>query len=203
MPFTAPARLAALCLLAPGLSAAATLAVAVTDDAGQPVADAVLMLEPASGKLPVKPMAQVEIGQRQRQFTPQLTVVTVGTPVALPNFDTVRHHVYSFSPIKTFELKLYSGVPAKPIVFDKPGEAVLGCNIHDKMAAWVVVVDTPYFARSGADGRAQIDGIAAGSYRLRAWHAGVPAGKEQAPVALTVAAADLQAQLKLSVGATP
>ncbi|HET7795589.1 MAG TPA: methylamine utilization protein [Rhizobacter sp.] len=203
MPSPALVRLAALCLLAPALSSAAHLSVLVTDDAGKPLLDAVVMLEPANGKLPVKPLAQVEIAQRQRQFTPQLTVVTVGTPVSLPNFDTVRHHVYSFSPIKTFELKLYSGVPSKPIVFDKPGEAVLGCNIHDRMAAWVVVVDTPHYARTGADGRAQIDGIAAGSYRLRAWHAGVPAGKEPAPVALNVAAADLQAQLTLPVGTAP
>ena len=63
--------------------------------------------------------------------------------MSFPNFDTVRHHVYSFSPAKTFELKLYAGVPNTPVVFDKPGIAVLGCNIHDNMAAWVVVADTP------------------------------------------------------------
>jgi plastocyanin len=180
---------------------AAVVSVAVTDEAGQPLADAVVMLEPAAGRLPVKPMAQIDIAQRQRQFTPALTVVTVGTPVNFPNFDSVRHHVYSFSPIKTFELKLYAGVPGQPIVFDKPGEAVLGCNIHDKMAAWVVVVDTPYFARSSASGQAQIEGVAAGSYRLRAWHAGVPAGKAPTAQALSVAAADIQTQLKLPASA--
>ena len=101
------------------------------------------MLEPASGRLPVKPLGGVQIAQAKRQFSPRVTVVTVGTPVTFPNFDTVRHHVYSFSPVKTFELKLYAGVPNAPVVFDKPGIAVLGCNIHDQMAAWVVVVDTP------------------------------------------------------------
>jgi plastocyanin len=187
-------------LLLAGAAHAAGVTVLVSDEAGQPLADAVVMLEPVGGKLPVKPMAPVDIGQIKRQFDPQLTVVTVGTPVNFPNFDTVRHHVYSFSPIKTFELKLYAGVPGKPVVFDKPGEAVLGCNIHDRMSAWVVVVDTPHFARTSATGQAQIDGVDAGSYRLRAWHAGVPAGKAPAPLALSVAAADMQAQLKLPVG---
>jgi len=189
--FSFPACLAAT------LAQAAVLSVSVTNEAGQPLADAVVMLEPASGKLPVKPMAQVDIAQAKRQFTPQLTLVTVGTPVNFPNFDTVRHHVYSFSPIKTFELKLYAGVPNSPIVFDKPGSAVLGCNIHDKMAAWVVVVDTPHHARTGASGQVQLEGVAPGSYRLRAWHAGVSAEREPTPQPLTVTGADARAQIKL------
>jgi plastocyanin len=184
-------------LLAAGLAQASTLNVVVTDEAGQPLPNAVVILDPAGAKLPVKPMAQVDVSQAKRQFNPQLTVVTVGTPVNFPNFDTVRHHVYSFSPIKTFELKLYAGVPAAPIVFDKPGAAVLGCNIHDQMAAWVVVVDTPYFARTAANGQAKIEGIAPGSYRLRGWHAGVPEGKAPAPQPLTVGAGDLAATLRL------
>jgi plastocyanin len=187
--------------VATGAAQAAAVSVTVTDAAGQPLADAVVMLEPATGKLPVKPMPQVDVSQAKRQFEPRLTVVTVGTPVNFPNFDTVRHQVYSFSPIKTFEIKLYAGVPHAPIVFDKPGAAVLGCNIHDRMAAWVVVVDTPYHARTGANGVVRINGVAAGSYRLRAWHAGVPAGKEPAPVALSVAGGDAQAQIQLPASA--
>ena len=196
--FSSLRRLAPVVICATSsLAQAAVVSVTVTDDAGQPLADAVVMLEPAAAKLPVKPMAQVDIAQAKRQFEPRLTVVTVGTPVNFPNFDTVRHHVYSFSPIKTFELKLYTGVPSAPIVFDKPGAAVLGCNIHDRMAAWVVVVDTPYFARTDAQGQVQLEGVPPGQYRLRAWHAGVPAGKEPAPVAVTVAGGDARAQLTL------
>ncbi|MBC7957142.1 MAG: methylamine utilization protein [Cytophagales bacterium] len=177
---------------------AAAVTVSVTDEAGRPLANAVVMLESATGKLAVKPMPQVDIAQAKNQFTPQLTVVTVGTAVNFPNFDTVRHHVYSFSPIKTFELKLYAGVPNSPVVFDKPGAAVLGCNIHDRMAAWVVVVDTPHHARTSDSGQVKLDGVPAGNYRLLAWHAGVPAGKEPAPLALSVAAGgNTQAQIKL------
>lgn len=197
MPSLALLALSSIALLVATSAPAAALGVNVTDEAGHPVADAVVLLEPASGKLPVKPMAQVDIAQARRQFTPQVTVVTVGTPVNFPNFDTVRHHVYSFSPTKTFELKLYAGVPAKPVVFDKPGAAVLGCNIHDKMAAWVLVVDTPHFARTGANGQVQLEGVAPGSYRLRAWHAGVSAEREPAPQALTVTGSDAHAQIKL------
>src|SRR6188474_185260 len=129
--------LAAFC----GSASAASVGVFVADPAGKPLPDAVVMLEPVAGRLPVTPMAGVRIAQVKRQFTPQVSVVTVGTPVSFPNDDTVRHHVYSFSPVKTFELKLYSGAPNAPVVFDKPGIAVLGCNIHDRMAAWVLVVD--------------------------------------------------------------
>ena len=174
-----------------------------TDAAGQPVADAVVMLEATAAKPPVKPMATVEISQAKRQFNPQLTVITVGTPVTFPNFDTVRHHVYSFSPVKTFELKLYAGVPNAPIVFDKPGAAVLGCNIHDSMAAWVLVLDTPWYARSDAAGKARIDNVPAGAYRMRLWHAGMSPATEPAPQALTVGAAALELAAKLAVSATP
>jgi plastocyanin len=180
---------------------AATVNVVVTDPAAKPVADAVVMLEPASGHLPVKPMSGVRIAQVQRQFSPQVTVVTVGTPVDFPNFDTVRHHVYSFSPIKPFELKLYAGTPHAPVVFDKPGIAVLGCNIHDKMAAWVVVVDTPLHTRSAATGKAQIEGVPPGSYRLRVWHPGFAAPTEPTSTPLAIGTVDVEQRITLSLAA--
>jgi plastocyanin len=185
------------------LAHAAPLSVAVTDAAGKPLADAVVLLEPASGKVAVKPLPDVEIAQAKRQFSPRVTLVTVGTKVAFPNFDTVRHHVYSFSQAKTFELKLYAGVPAAPVVFDKPGLAVLGCNIHDRMAAWVVVADTPWFARTGADGIARIEGAPAGAYRIAAWHPGLPANG--APVVLNVqlGVAEQRETVRLPVDAAP
>ena len=191
-------------LAAPLLAAhAAALNISVSDAEGKPLLDAVALLEPAAGKAPVKPMADVEISQAKRQFAPRVTLVTVGTRVTFPNFDTVRHHVYSFSPIKTFELKLYAGVPNLPITFDKAGVAVLGCNIHDTMAAWVVVADTPWFARSAANGRARIEGVPPGNYRLRLWHAGLGPGAEPAAVAITVGAADIEHNARLAVSIEP
>lgn len=199
-----PLPLACLLLIAAPVAArAGALVVSVTDAAGKPLPDAVVLLEPAAGKAPVKALADTEISQAKRQFSPRVTVVTTGTRVAFPNFDTVRHHVYSFSQAKTFELKLYAGVPAAPIVFDKPGLVTLGCNIHDRMAAWVVVADTPWFARSGADGVARIDDAPAGAYRLSAWHPGLAAGSAAPSRALQLGAADQREALKLAVEALP
>ena len=198
--------LSVLFLLSMTLGAAAHAAVvnvSVTDSAGMPLGQAVAVLEPVSGKLPVRPMAGVEVSQAKRQFQPAFTVVTVGTPVTFPNFDTVRHHVYSFSPTKTFELKLYAGVPGTPVVFDKPGMAVIGCNIHDSMAAWILVVDSPLHARSGADGKVRIAAVAPGAYRLRVWHPGQPANVEPAAVQIAVAEADSEHAARLNVTLNP
>lgn len=182
---------------------AGALVVSASDAAGQPLADAVALLEPVAGKTAVRPLADVEIAQAKRSFQPRVTLITVGTKVNFPNFDTVRHHVYSFSAAKTFELKLYAGVPAAPITFDKPGVAVLGCNIHDKMAAWVVVADTPWNARSSADGQARIDAVPPGSYRLTVWHPGLPTNTMPTPVALTIGADDTAYAAKLAVHTEP
>ena len=178
-----------LALLSAGTPAAAQLELQLSDAAGRPLADAVALLEPAGGRRPaVRPMADVQISQAAKRFNPRVTVVTVGTAIDFPNFDTVRHHVYSFSKAKSFELKLYAGVPAQPVVFDKPGLAVLGCNIHDRMAAWVVVADTPWAARSGSDGSLRLADVPPGDYRLTLWHPALSAGSLPAPQALNVTA---------------
>ena len=94
----------------------------------------------------------------------------VGTSVMFPNSDNIRHHVYSFSPAKKFELPLYSGVPAEPVVFDKVGFVTLGCNIHDWMIAYVAVLPTPYFQVTRQDGRAVLKDLPAGQYTVQVWH---------------------------------
>lgn len=156
---------------------AATVQVDVLDAGGRPLPDAVVFLESADARRQVKPLAGAEMAQEKKQFVPGILVVPVGSEVSFPNRDTVRHHVYSFSPSKKFELKLYIGTPANPVLFDRPGVVVLGCNIHDQMVGWVLVVDTPYYARSvPASGRAQIDNVPPGTYMLRTWHARLPVG---------------------------
>lgn len=139
---------------------------------GQPVADAVLSLHDGSA---ANPGARAVMDQRDTRFVPGVLAVQVGTAVSFPNSDTVRHQVYSFSPVRPFELPLYSGTPPEPIVFDRPGVVVVGCNIHDWMIGHIVVLDTPYFALTGADGSAVIE-APDGDYELRAWHARLPAG---------------------------
>nr|WP_286197950.1 methylamine utilization protein [Variovorax boronicumulans] len=193
--------LSAMAMLA-GAAMAGTFQVTVQDSAGKPLTGAVVFLESREARALAKPVEGAEIAQRAKRFEPEVTVVTVGSSVTFPNQDTVRHHVYSFSPVKTFELKLYIGTPANPVVFDKPGIAVLGCNIHDQMAAWVVIVETPYFGRSTANGQVALAHVPAGSYRLRVWHPGLAVGAPAADQALTVGAADQATVFKLA-GVTP
>lgn len=161
--------LAALVLAWAGAAVAASLTATVRTPAGAPVADAAIVLEPASGTAP-QTRQHAAIEQRGREFVPYLTIVQRGTAMDFPNHDPVKHHVYSFSPAKVFEIKLYAGKPASPVVFDKTGAVALGCNIHDWMEAHVLVVDTPWFAKTGADGVAWIERVPAGAYRLRLWH---------------------------------
>lgn len=164
-------RLALLAALAGAAlpACAASLAVQVLDAKGKPVEDAAVFAEPASGAAPALRARKIEIEQRDRQFHPLVTVVQTGSSISFPNNDSVRHHVYSFSKAKLFELKLYAGMPPAPVVFDKAGTIVLGCNIHDKMVAYIRVVDTPWFGKTDKDGKVKIDGVPEGAYKLRAW----------------------------------
>ena len=187
-----------------GLNAAAQAAsvqVQVHDGAGNALADAVVFLESADAsraRAAAKPLAGVEIAQVNRQFEPRVLVVPQGTSVQFPNRDSVRHHVYSFSAAKNFELKLYSGTPANPVTFDKTGIAVLGCNIHDNMVAWVVVVDTPYFGRSAALGQVALSNVPAGAYRLRVWHPNLPVGAPALDQTLSVDAVDAKVTVRMA-----
>jgi plastocyanin len=151
-------------------AAASGVAIQVQDAAGKPLVDTVLYAEPEAGVAVAKPPKPAEIEQKGLKFLPLVSVVQVGSKIAFPNNDKVRHHIYSFSPAKKFDQKLYSGVAAAPQIFDKAGTVVLGCNIHDRMIAYVKVVDTPYFAKSDAAGMARIELPAAGQYTVRAWH---------------------------------
>lgn len=192
----------ALGLLGSSAAWAVTVNVSVQDASGKPAADAVVLLEPVAGKAPVKPGAPVDVKQEKRTFIPRVTVVTVGTPVSFPNFDTVRHHVYSFAPVK-FDIKLYVGRPEKPIVFDKPGVAIMGCNIHDLMAAWIVVAETPWYGQSGADGKVKVDNVPPGDYRLRVWHPALPVNTEAPVATVKLTGAEYNHSTKLTVSASP
>jgi hypothetical protein len=108
--------------------------------------------------------------QQFQQFDPFVLPVQVGTVVEFPNRDPFRHHVYSFSPAKPFELKLYGGNQTETVTFDKPGVVALGCNIHDNMLAYIDVVPTPYFVKTGEDGSGEIPDMPTGSYTIAVWH---------------------------------
>jgi plastocyanin len=112
--------------------------------------------------------------QQEMRFVPSVLAVRTGTSVTFPNRDDIRHQVYSFSPTKRFELRLYQGTPSEPVVFDKPGLVVLGCNIHDWMVGYIYVTDDPWFAVSDAQGKVSFDDLPAGDYRVTLWHSALP-----------------------------
>lgn len=183
------------------IACAAPVTVHVSNASGQPLADAAVYAEPASGQAVPKSVRATEIEQRARRFSPLVTIVQTGTEISFPNNDTVRHHVYSFSPAKIFDIKLYSGVPGKPILFDKPGTVVIGCNIHDQMVGYIQVVSTPYFAKTDASGKVKLEGLTPGEYVLKAWHFNLPAGTPIPEQSITVSGAETTAEFKLNVKA--
>lgn len=163
--------------LAAALGPALTPAAAVTlsghvDAGGQPLAQVVITAKPngphseAKPKTKPKPLA---LDQKSREFLPHILAVQTGTPVFFPNSDDIKHHVYSFSPAKRFEIKLYSGTPAKPILFDNPGVVALGCNIHDWMLGFVFVTDSEYVTQTDNKGDWSLD-LPPGDYQLSLWH---------------------------------
>ena len=147
---------------------AAPLQIRITDQQGQPLADAVVeLLDPANKAFRSKP---AEVAQQDLTFRPFVSAVQVGTPVDFPNQDKTRHHVYSFSPAKVFELKLYAGKPEAPVVFDVPGIIALGCNIHDYMQAYVYVGQSPFLAVTNEQGVAEFSDVPVAGYQLKLWH---------------------------------
>ena len=109
------------------------------------------------------------MAQHNIAFEPTVLIAPVGAEVAFPNLDTVRHHVYSFSPSHPFELKLYGHDETRKVKFDRAGVIAVGCNIHDQMAGFIDVVDTPYYAKTDAHGEAKISGVPAGPAAVTVW----------------------------------
>ena len=164
---------------------AATIDVQVADAAGKPVENAVVYAVPAT-PIPVGRKVAV-MDQKDRNFVPHVLPVQTGTWVEFPNSDNIRHQVYSVSPARRFQLPLYIGKPAIPIQFNTAGVVAIGCNIHEQMSAYIVIVDTPYFA-TAERGRAQLMDLTAGQYTLRVWYPGMRA--EPKPQSLAVGAGD-------------
>ena len=182
---------AALLLLACGTATgyAAELRVLVKDHHGKRVADAVVMATPLDPKSSLRAKTPPDaVDQVDKQFVPYVKPVFVGSKIHFPNSDNIRHQVYSFSPAKKFELPLYGGTDAPPVVFDKPGVVVLGCNIHDWMVGYIYVSDTPFFAKTTLAGTASIEDLPPGEYSVRLWHPSMEHGEETTVRRVTLSA---------------
>jgi plastocyanin len=156
--------------------------IAVTGAGGTPIEDAVVALDPLDALAPPSNTPAVAVvDQIHKTFVPHIAVIRTGTAVSFPNSDRIRHQVYSFSPARSFNLKLYAGAAAPPVVFDHAGLVVLGCNIHDTMAAFVAVVDTPYFGRTDPKGRRRLAIIGSESGIRNSPNPSPPARSRSAP----------------------
>ncbi|MCG6552380.1 MAG: methylamine utilization protein [Candidatus Magnetominusculus sp. LBB02] len=144
----------------------------IADDQGAPVEFAVVTATATSSTINSKKPADVIIDQVDKEFITYVTAIQAGTTVMFPNNDKIRHHIYSFSEVKKFEIPLYPpGVNAdNKVLFDKPGVVVIGCNIHDWMKAYIYVVETPYFATSDSKGNILINDLPDGQYDVAVWH---------------------------------
>jgi plastocyanin len=203
--FKGARAIAAMCGLALTVTTpivmAYSLNVKVIDAAGNATQDAVVYAEAASDQVLPKVLKPAKIAQQNQEFMPLVTVVQTGSQITFPNHDTVRHQVYSFSPAKVFELKLYAKGTAPPVLFDKSGTVVLGCNIHDQMIAYVQVVNTPYFAKTDAAGVARLDNLPPGKYVLKTWYYAMPVTAAPIEQPFLQQAADSDITVKLSIKA--
>lgn len=181
-----------------GTASAATLSVVVVDQTGRPIRDAVVSARPLAGPSGSARFAVNKVmGQRNIQFAPGTLVVPVGTTVSFPNYDKVRHHVYSFSKAKKFELKLFGRDESRSVTLDAPGTVAVGCNIHDQMRGFIRVVDAPFAGLSDAGGRLTLDGVPGGRLQLVVWHPSVRARDQEVRV---TAAAGAPMVVRLPVG---
>jgi len=172
------------------------------ESGGEPLAGAVVMLTRLDEVLPVQgdvvASGSAVIDQIDLEFVPDLVVVRPGTAISFPNHDETHHHVYSFSPAKTFELPLYKGAVTEPVVFDRAGLVTLGCNIHDWMQAHVVVTEAPLVRRTDGSGHLLLE-LPAGRYRVEVWHPRARADRTQdREVALEAAGASQRFEIELA-----
>lgn len=186
------AFLVAVAAVSPAAVAAATVAIEVRSGDGKPLAGAVVIVESAAR--PAGPITfdyAYQMAQQNIQFVPHVLIVPVGASVSFPNRDKVRHHVYSFSRAKKFDLKLYGKDETRSVVFDQPGVVALGCNIHDAMSGFIVVVNTPFAAQTDAAGHVALSGVPAGGATVRVWHPTIRAADNMLAQQVTVGPAGL------------
>ncbi|GHH26593.1 methylamine utilization protein [Sphingomonas glacialis] len=174
------------------VASAATVNIDVRGSDGKPLAGAVVMLDTSpKSSAPIKFDYAYEMAQQNIAFLPHVLIIPVGASVTFPNRDKVRHHVYSFSKAKKFDLKLYGKDETRAVVFDKVGVVALGCNIHDAMSGFVIAVDTPFAVQTDANGHATITGVPIGGVSVRVWHPMIHAADNVLTQPATVSAAGL------------
>lgn len=177
---------------------AAEIAITVIDQNGKPAGDAVISLWPVDkGRVPPDPAPKAHmIDQSNEAFVPFVTVMRRGDTLVFRNSDRTRHHVYSFSPVKPFQLVLNPSETSQALKFDQSGIAAIGCNIHDKMLAYAFVTDTPWTGQADVQGRGAIANLPKGRYRAEVWH---PRMDPDRPAPEQTVAVDAQASVTFNL----
>lgn len=143
----------------------------IYDHQQKPLANIVLYLEPLDKKTPLNTATKAsDIGQINRAFTPYISVVQKGSKVNFTNQDDITHQIYSPIGQNKFSFKIRAGQQHLMPAFSDSGDIAMGCNIHDWMSGYLLVVDTPYFAKSDAQGQIEINVAHQGKYKATLWH---------------------------------
>lgn len=197
-------RFLLLCLLFQPAWPAAAADLAVQVSSGKATEGAVVSLHIIGRPTPVpKPRGSYAVSQRNIQFHPFVSLVPVGAIVSFPNFDTVRHHVYSFSPAKLFELKLYAKDQTRTMQFDQAGTVALGCNIHDSMSAFIFVTDTIWSSLTDHGGNVLFRDLPRGRYSIEVWHPYLRGAGNRVSREIDVTAADQHIAIPVTLRAPP
>lgn len=167
---------------------AGDIVIRVTTPDGKPLPGAVVLIPAKPGDPKPAPVDGLKMAQASKQFAPFMLIAPVGSTVEFPNLDKFRHHVYSFSKDNKFQLELYGREEKRVVTFKVAGIVALGCNIHDQMVAFIRVVDTPWAAKTDADGVAKLTATPEGSQRVEVWHPYATAKDQTLAQTVTVSA---------------
>jgi plastocyanin len=195
----------ALGLMASSVAQAATLQVTVLARDGQPLADAVVILEPVGSATRPKspPPTEVLITQQKMQFVPALSIVPAGSKVTFTHLDRWEHHVRGLpaglaaltgTATGGFELRLGGKAEGKAaesstLSIDQAGPMQLGCHLHGSMRGSIYVTDTPWAVKTNADGVATLPDVPEGAARVRVWHADQLIDAAATPITVTTVTA--------------
>jgi plastocyanin len=173
------AALAGMPSHAQGVSVSAHLAFARTTANSTSTNGVVVWLTPvhATTLRPAPAHAPFRLVQKNKEFTPHLTVVPVGSSVEFPNLDPFFHNVFSLFNGKRFDLGLYEAGSSRSVRFDREGVSYLFCNIHPAMGAIVLALATPYYAVATSGGDVTVGGVPPGDYQLHVWGEQVKSGE--------------------------
>ncbi|MBE0377422.1 cupredoxin domain-containing protein [Pseudoalteromonas prydzensis] len=173
--------------------------ITINDQNQQPLANAVVWLTATDNTLQALPTdSPFTMTQKERQFTPHILVVPQNAQVEFPNADSIMHHVYSFSSAKSFELKLYREQPQAPIRFEQTGVVELGCNIHDWMLGYIVVVDSPFYGVTNNQGQIELTPDH-GEFKFNVWHEGFSDISQTESKTITLSSAAIVYQIGQSI----